>query len=65
MTFITFRTKFVLHLGPKFLLRLRPLLHLGTFITFEASTGFSQCKELLKKTHMRAKLKLRMVPVKL
>ena len=31
--FITFRTKVLLHLGP--------LLHLGTFITFEASTGSS------------------------
>ena len=29
--FITFRTKFLLHLGP--------LLHLGTSITFEASTN--------------------------
>ena len=32
-TFITFKTKFLLHLGP--------LLHLGTFITFEASTDLS------------------------
>ena len=52
--FITFRTNGLLHLGPNFitfrtfitfktnfLLHLGPLLHLETFITFEASTDLS------------------------
>ena len=50
--FITFRTNSLLHLGPNFVtfrtfitfttqsvLHLGPLLHLGPFITFEASTS--------------------------